>query len=182
MGVRDVPGSRGGVRPLARHRPVAGPGRNGHARSLSARNQLGAAITEAQEAVRLSPREGEFHNTVGAIYQRMHRFKEAAASFVNYVNLLPDRDRGERAVWARESIKFLESFNNRAPLDFGEEPLEQVWTVPVRLLGDKVFFAPKSTARTRSSSSTPAPSRRSSRASSRGGAAWRPSRTQRAPA
>ena len=123
--------------------PSQARGRNGHARSLSARNQLGAAMTEAQEAVRLSPREGEFHNTVGTIYQRMHRFKEAAASFVNYVNLLPDRDRGERAVWARESIKFLESFNNRAPLDFGEEPLEQVWTVPVRLLGDKVLLRAK---------------------------------------
>ena len=56
--------------------------------------------------MRLAPREGEFHNTVGAIYQRMHRFEEAAAAFGNYVNLLPNRDRSERAVWARESIKF----------------------------------------------------------------------------
>ncbi len=96
-------------------------------------------MAEAQEAVRLAPREGEFHNTVGAIYQRMHRFQEAAAAFGNYVNLLPDRDRGDRAVWARESIRFLESFNNRAPVDFGADPLERVWTVPVRMIGDKVF-------------------------------------------
>jgi Flp pilus assembly protein TadD/predicted aspartyl protease len=115
-------------------------GHNGHARSLSARNQLIAAMTEAQEAVRLAPRDGEFHSTVGAIYQRMHRFREAAAAFNNYVNLLPDRYRGDRAVWARESIRFLESFNNRRPLDFGTEPEDRVWTVPVKLLGEKVIL------------------------------------------
>ena len=82
--------------------PLQARARNGHARSLSARNQLDAALAEAQEAVRLDAREGEFHNTVGAIYQRMHRFKEAAAAFVNYVNLLPGpRPRGARAVGAR---------------------------------------------------------------------------------
>jgi tetratricopeptide (TPR) repeat protein len=123
--------------------PSQARARNGHARSLSARNQLDAAIAEAQEAVRLAPREGEYHSTVGAIHQRLHHFKEAAASFNNFVNLLPDRDRGDRAVWARESIKFLESFNNRAPLDFGNEPIERAWTVPVKLIGDKVLVKAK---------------------------------------
>jgi tetratricopeptide (TPR) repeat protein len=123
--------------------PSQARGRHGHARSLSARNQLTAAMAEAQEALRLNPREGEFHSTVGSIYQRMHRFQEAAAAFANYVNLLPDRDRGDRALWARESIRFLESFNNHPPLDFGEQPEDRLWTVPVRLFGDKVFVRAK---------------------------------------
>jgi predicted aspartyl protease/Flp pilus assembly protein TadD len=119
--------------------PSQARARSGHARSLLARNQLDSAMAEAQEAVRLAPRDGEFHNTVGTIHQRMHHFKQAAASYTNYVNLLPDRDRGDRAVWARESIKFLESFNNREPFDFADQPVDRSWTVPVRLIGDKVL-------------------------------------------
>jgi tetratricopeptide (TPR) repeat protein len=118
-------------------------GRHGRARSLSGRNQLTAALAEAQEALRLSPRECEFHSTVGAIFQRLHRYEEAAAAFGNFVNLLPDRDKGDRAVWARESIRFLESFNNRLPVDFGDQPEDRLWTVPIRLLGDKVFVRAK---------------------------------------
>ena len=118
-------------------------GRHGHARSLSARNQLDAALGEAREAVRLNPREPEFHSTVGGIYQRMHRYQDAAAAFANYLNLLPNRDRGERALWVRETIRFLESFDKRVPLDFGTEPEDRVWKAPVRLLGDKVFVRGK---------------------------------------
>jgi predicted aspartyl protease len=117
--------------------------RHGRARSLSARNQLTAAMADAQEALRLDPREGEYHNTVGAIYERMHLFEEAAAAFGNYVNLLPERDRNDRALWARETIRFLHSFDNRKPLDMGEGADERVWTVPVRMLGDKVLVRAK---------------------------------------
>ena len=127
--------------------PSQARGRNGHARSLSARNQLGAAMTEAQEAVRLAPREGEFHNTVGTIYQRMHRFKEAAASFVNYVNLLPDRDRGERAVWARESIKFSNPSTIARPSILVRRLSNRSGRCRCVCLATRCFFAPKSTAR-----------------------------------
>ena len=123
--------------------PAQARGHHGRARSLAAKNQMTAAIAEAQDAVRIDPREGEFYNTVGSIYQRMHRFGDAAAAFGNYVNLLPDRDRGDRALWARESIRFLESFDNHPPLDFGAQPEDRVWTVPVRLLGDKVLVRAK---------------------------------------
>ena len=123
--------------------PLQARARHGRARSLSARNQLDAALADAQEALHLDPREGEYHNTVGAIYQRMHRFEEAAAAFGNYVNLLPERDRNDRALWARETIRFLQSFDNRKPLDLGVGSEERVWTVPVRLLGEKVMVRAK---------------------------------------
>jgi predicted aspartyl protease/Flp pilus assembly protein TadD len=117
--------------------------RHGHARSLSARNQLTEAIDEAQAAVRSNPRDPEFHSTVGGIYQRMHRYQDAAAAYGNYVNLLPDRDRGDRALWVRETIRFLRSFDQRVPLDFGTEPEDRVWTAPVRVVGEKVFVRGK---------------------------------------
>ena len=123
--------------------PAEARARHGHGRSLSTRGQLSEALVEAQEAVRLRPRDPEFHATVGAIYQRMQRYPDAAAAFANYINLLPDRDRGDRAMWVRETIRFLESFDKRVPLDFGTEPADQVWTVPVRLIGDKVFVRGK---------------------------------------
>jgi tetratricopeptide (TPR) repeat protein len=118
-------------------------GRHGHARSLSAKNRLDAAMAEAQEAVRLAPREPEFHSTVGGLYQRMQRFQEAAESFSNFVNLLPRRNRGRPALWAREAIRFLRSFRDRRPLDFGDQPEDRAWTVPVRVQGDKVFVRVK---------------------------------------
>ena len=79
-------------------------------------------MDEAQFAIRLSPRDPEFHATVGTIYQQMHRYQEAAAAYGNYVNLLPDRDRGDRAMWARETIRFLSRSTSAVPLDFGAEP------------------------------------------------------------
>src|SRR4051812_19200150 len=109
---------------MLRRRCGSSPGQ-GSSTKLSAPSTSGCpalkepAQADAQEALRLEPREGEFHNTVGAIYQRMHRFEEAAAAFANYVNLLPERDRNDRALWARETIRFLHSFDNRTPLDFG---------------------------------------------------------------
>jgi Flp pilus assembly protein TadD/predicted aspartyl protease len=113
--------------------------RHGRARSLAARSQLADAMVDAQEALRLSPREAEFHYTVGAIYERMHRFEEAAAAFGNYVNLLPNRDRSEKAAWARAEIRFLDSFKGRTPLDLGPVTPDRTWTVPIRIDHEKVL-------------------------------------------
>ncbi|MEO7272260.1 MAG: aspartyl protease family protein [Vicinamibacterales bacterium] len=117
--------------------------RHGHGRSLATRNQLTEAMEEVQAAVRLDPRDPEFHSTVGSLYQRMHRYQDAAAAYADYVSLLPNRDRGGRALWVRETIRFLRSFDRRVPLDFGTQPEDQVWRVPVRLVGEKVFVRGK---------------------------------------
>ena len=70
-------------------------------RSQLARSQLDGAMNQAQAALRISPRDLEIHHTVGAIYERMHKFEEAAVAFGNYVNLLPNKDRSEKADWSR---------------------------------------------------------------------------------
>jgi gag-polyprotein putative aspartyl protease/aspartyl protease len=73
----------------------------------------------------------------------MHRFEEAAAAFGSYVNLLPNRDRSEKAAWARAEIRFLESFKGRRPFDMGRNGDAGSFTVPIRIERDKVFVRGK---------------------------------------
>jgi tetratricopeptide (TPR) repeat protein len=115
---------------------------HGRARALTARSRLDEAMVEAQDALKLTPRDAEFHHTVGVIYERQHRFDEAAAAFGNYVNLLPNRDHSEKAMWTRAEIRFLEAFRGKTPLDTGQGAT-QSWTVPIRIDKDKVIVRVK---------------------------------------
>jgi tetratricopeptide (TPR) repeat protein len=114
---------------------------HGRARALTARSRLADALVEAQEALRLSPREFEFHHTVGVIYERQRRYDDAAAAFGNYVNLIPNRDHSEKALWTRSEIRFLDSFKGRTPVEItgGRDAADQTWTVPIRIDHDKVL-------------------------------------------
>jgi predicted aspartyl protease len=112
--------------------------RHGRARSLAARNRLADALTDAQDALEQNPRDAEFHHTLGAILERQGRFDEAARALASYTDLLPDRDRSEKAGWARAEIKFLESFKGYVPFEMDPPPPSGVWTMPIRIRGDKV--------------------------------------------
>jgi tetratricopeptide (TPR) repeat protein/predicted aspartyl protease len=119
-------------------------GHHGRARVLTARSRLADALVEAQEALKLAPRDSEFHHTVGVIYERQHHYDEAAAAFGNYVNLLPNRDHSEKALWTRAEIRFLDSFKGRTPVEIaGSGDLAQIWTVPIRIEGEKVMVSVK---------------------------------------
>src|SRR5439155_1106310 len=83
------------------------------------RSKLDAALTEAQAAAAMDPRDGEIHAEIGEIYQRMHRFDEAANAYTNFINLLPNKDRSDKAMLTKSQVKFLQAFEGRAPLDFG---------------------------------------------------------------
>ena len=113
-------------------------GLHGMARSLLARNQLDDAMVQAQAALRLSPRDLEIHHTVGAIYERMHRFEEAAVAYGNYVNLLPNKDTSEKAAWSRAEIRFLRSFAQRVPFQADPGTDDMVFTVDFRTVNEKV--------------------------------------------
>jgi tetratricopeptide (TPR) repeat protein len=85
--------------------PDLARGHHGMAKALAARSRLGEAMNEAQAALRLSPRDLEIHHTVGTIYERQHKYEEAAAAYSNYVNLLPNKDHSEKADWSRAEIR-----------------------------------------------------------------------------
>ena len=118
-------------------------GHHGIARALAARGKLDEAMDEAQQALRLSPRDLEIHHTVGAIYERMHKYEEAAGAFTNFVNLLPNKDNSEKADWSRSEIKFLRSFGQRVPFETDPGADDQTYTIDFRLVNDKVVVRAK---------------------------------------
>jgi len=123
--------------------PDLARGHHGMARALAARSHLDEAMDEAQMALRMSPRDLEIHHTVGAIYERMHKYEEAAGAFSNYVNLLPNKDHSEKADWSRSEIKFLRSFGQRVPFEMDPAPDDQLYTIDFRLVNDKVVVRAK---------------------------------------
>src|SRR5579871_1618997 len=118
-------------------------GHHGIAKSLLARGQLDEAMNEAQTALRLSPRDLEIHHTVGTIYERQHKYEEAANAFSNYVNLLPNKDHSEKADWSRAEIRFLRSFGQRVPFEVDAGTDDKVFTVDFRLVNEKVVVRAK---------------------------------------
>ncbi len=123
--------------------PDSPRGRHGRARALAARSRLTEAMDEAQAALRLAPRDLEIHHTIGAIYERMRRFEEAAGAFSNYVNLLPNKDRSDKADWSRSEIKFLRSFGQRVPYELEPGAEDQLYTIDFRLVNEKVIIRAK---------------------------------------
>jgi predicted aspartyl protease/Flp pilus assembly protein TadD len=123
--------------------PDLARGHHGMARALAARSKLQEAMDEAQSALRLSPRDLELHHTVGSIYERMHRYEEAAGAFSNYVNLLPNKDHSEKADWSRSEIKFLRSFGQRVPFEMDPGTDDQLYTIDFRVVNDKVVVRAK---------------------------------------
>lgn len=123
--------------------PDLARGLHGMARSLAARTRLDEALTQAEAALRHAPRDLEIHHTIGSIHERLRRFEEAAAAYTNYVNLLPNKDRSEKADWSRAEIKFLKSFGQRVPFEMDPGADQQVYTVDFRLVHDKIVVRAK---------------------------------------
>jgi tetratricopeptide (TPR) repeat protein len=123
--------------------PDLARGHHGMARSMAARGRLADAMNEAQAALRLSPRDLEIHHTVGTIFERMHKYEEAAAAYSNYVNLLPNKDHSEKADWSRAEIRFLRSFGQKVPFDTEAGTDDRLYTVDFRLVNEKVVVRAK---------------------------------------
>src|SRR3982751_430920 len=123
--------------------PELARGHHGMAKALAARSKLDEAMNEAQAALRLAPRDLEIHHTVGTIYERQHRYEEAAAAYANYVNLLPNKDHSEKADWSRQEIRFLRSFGQRVPFESEAGTDDRLYTVDFRLVNDKVVVRAK---------------------------------------
>jgi Flp pilus assembly protein TadD/predicted aspartyl protease len=118
--------------------PDLARGLHGMARSLAARGQLEPAMVQAQAALLRAPRDLEIHHTVGSIYERTHKYEEAASAYTNYVNLLPNKDTSYKAAWSRNEIRFLRSFGDRIPFEADPDSDAKVFSVPFKLVNDKV--------------------------------------------
>src|SRR5438477_5763884 len=112
--------------------------RFGLARSLATRSKLDEALIEAQAAAAMAPRDGEIHAEIGEIYQRLHRYDEAANAYNNFINLLPNKDRSDKAAWTRSQVKFLKAFEGRNPVEIDAEDLEKPHTIPFQHVDDKI--------------------------------------------
>lgn len=123
--------------------PDLSRGHHGLARALASQNKLDEALNEAQAALKLSPRDEEVHHTVGAIFERMRRYEQAAVAYGNYVNLLPNKDRSDKASWSRSQIRFLRSFGEREPIAIADEDVNGLHTVDFRVIDDKVIVKAK---------------------------------------
>ncbi len=118
--------------------PESARARFGVARSLAATSRLDQALDMALAASASSPRDGDIHALIGDIYERLHQFAQAANSYRNYINLLPNKDRSEKAAWARAQVDFLDSFGDAAPVDIDEQDLNMLHTIPFTLVKDKI--------------------------------------------
>jgi tetratricopeptide (TPR) repeat protein len=123
--------------------PDLARGHHGLARSLAARGHLTDAMNEVQAALRLAPRDMEIHHTVGTIFERMHKYEEAAGAYSNYVNLLPNKDHSEKADWSRAEIRFLRSFGQRVPFETDAGAEDRIYTLDFRLVNEKVVVRAK---------------------------------------
>lgn len=119
--------------------PEMSRGRHGLAKALASRSKLEDALNEVQAALRTSPRDGEIHHTAGAILERMRRYEEAAGEYTNYVNLLPNKDRSDKALWSKAQIRFLQSFRNREANSLEPGARGTLHTVDFKLVQDKVI-------------------------------------------
>ena len=70
----------------------------------------------------------------------MRRYEQAAAAYTNYINLLPNKDRSDKAAWSRSQVRFLQVVRReRSRLRIDEALAERLHTVDFRLVDDKVI-------------------------------------------
>ena len=115
----------------ARARSVARPSRPGARAGVAEQARRGAERSAGSRSSS-SPRDGEIHHTVGAIFERMRRYEQAAAAYGNYVNLLPNKDRSDKAAWSRSQIRFLRRSASASRSRSTTTPRDSLHTVDFR--------------------------------------------------
>jgi len=112
--------------------------RFGKAKSLATKSRLNEALDEALAASAAAPRDGEIHAAIGDIYERLNRYDEAANAYSNYINLLPNKDRSDKAAWARAQVDFLAAFKGVTPVEIEPADRDRLHTLPFKLVKDKI--------------------------------------------
>jgi cytochrome c-type biogenesis protein CcmH/NrfG len=123
----------------AQREPGSSRAQFGRARTLAALNKVDQALDAALTASAAAPRDGEIHALIGDLYERLYRYDQAANAYTSYINLLPNKDRSEKAAWSRAQVQFLESFQGVTPVEMDAADEEMLHTMPFRLVKDKII-------------------------------------------
>lgn len=113
--------------------------RHGLARVMASRGRLEESLAAATAALAATPDDAEIQHTVGYVYERQHRFEEAADAYSRYLALLSPGDRAGKASWVDSHINFLRSFAGTKPFDLVSPPGTRLHTVPFTLVNGKVI-------------------------------------------
>ena len=122
----------------AQRAPESARAQYGRARTLGALSRLDEALDSALAASAASPRDGEIWALVSELYERLYRYDDAALALRSYINLLPNKERSQKAAWARAQADFLESFAGVTPVDIDAADRDVLHTLPFRVVNDKV--------------------------------------------
>jgi predicted aspartyl protease/Flp pilus assembly protein TadD len=123
--------------------PGNGRALQGVAKSLASRNQLDQALDQIQAALGRTPNDADLQQTLGSIYERMHRYPEAATAFSKFIGALKGGNVKERAKWARNHIDFLRSFDGMVPIEVSSRDGSRRHVVDFKLVNGKVIIKAK---------------------------------------
>ena len=119
--------------------PGSSRARFGFARALASHSRLDEALAEALEIASIAPQDAEVQALVAVVYQRLHRFEEAADAYERYIALLPGLDDNINAALAMSTVRLLRSFENRVPEDLQGDPA-RVHRVSFRMNDQKIVM------------------------------------------
>ena len=118
--------------------------RHGLAKALASRNQLSRAVDEVQSALRATPNDPDILQTLGTIYEQMHRYTEATAAYAIYLARLRRQNRWpERIGWAESHVSFLRSFEGTVPFELIAKNGATRHVLDFRLVNGKVLIKGK---------------------------------------
>jgi tetratricopeptide (TPR) repeat protein len=118
-------------------KPDSARAHNGLAKALLSRGRFPDALDHAEAAVGMAPGDPDVHHTAGLVFERLRRYNEAVAAYGSFVDLIPGKDQGENATWARAKLRALRAFGRRTPYEVAG-PADQVNVIPFRLVNEKV--------------------------------------------
>ena len=119
--------------------PGSSRARFGLARSLATRSRLDEALREALICAAEAPQDPEMHALVGHVYERLHRFEEAAGAYERYIALLPTNENSSIPLIAQSRVRLLRSFKGRVPLQV-EGDQDRVHRVSFRMSDKKIVL------------------------------------------
>jgi predicted aspartyl protease/Flp pilus assembly protein TadD len=123
--------------------PASPRARLGMAKAFASRNQMESALNQIQTALGAAPRDADVRHTLGTIYERMHRYDEAATAYLAYLSAIRGGDRPEQARWARNHIAFLRSFEGSVPFEIESPRHVTRHVLDFRLIDGKVVIRGK---------------------------------------